>query len=315
MVARPEIDAVMLVGFGGPTSPDEVRAFLDNVLRGRPVPRERYEEVVHHYERLGGRSPYNDFTMKQAEALRAALKARGIPLPVAVGMRNWTPYVADSLRELAEKGARRVFAFILAAHRCEASWDRYQQTVREALEKLGGAAPEVEYPAPWHAHPLFIRALAARARDAYARLAPEDRSTAHLIFTAHSIPIAMAAASNYVDELTESSRLVAADVGAGAWTLAFQSRSGSPREPWLEPDIATTLKKLAGRAAVVVPIGFLCDHVEVLYDLDVETQAIAREALVRMERAPTVGDHPLFIEMISSMVQKRIERSISPPAQ
>ena len=297
-------DAVMLVGFGGPARADEIRPFLDNVLRGRPVPPSRYEEVVHHYELLGGRSPYNELTMRQAGALRAMLEKSGAAIPVAVGMRNWTPYVADSMRELTNRGARRVLAFILAAHRCEASWERYQQTVREASEQLGAAAPEIVYPPPWHGNPLFIRAAAARARDALEKLDARDRARAHLIFTAHSIPVTMAAASGYVDELTESSRLVAAELGVRAWTLAFQSRSGSPRDRWLEPEIAATLRKLEGSAVVVVPIGFLCDHVEVLYDLDIEAAQIAREAGVTMVRAATVGDHPAFIEMMASLVKQ-----------
>jgi protoporphyrin/coproporphyrin ferrochelatase len=297
-------DAVLIVGFGGPTRADEVRPFLDNVLRGRPVPRERYEEVVHHYERFGGRSPYNEITLRQAAALRAQLALDGVKLPVAVGMRNWTPYVDDALRDLAAAGAHRVLAFILAAHRSEASWERYQATVHAAQERLGAAAPAVEYPAPWHARPKFIGALVARTGEAYARLPEHERTRAHLIFTAHSIPVAMAAASPYVEQVTESARLVAAELGVASWTLAFQSRSGSPREPWLEPDIATALRKLGdGEIAVVAPIGFLCDHVEVLYDLDVDAAAVARAAGVKMERAPTVGDHPLFIEMMAELVR------------
>ncbi len=300
-------DGVLLVGFGGPTRGDEVRPFLDNVLRGRPVPRERYEEVVRHYEALGGRSPYNDLTMRQAAALRAALGRDGLDIPVEVGMRNSTPYIEASLRALADRGVRRVLGFILAAHRSEASWERYQSAIAEARSALGAGAPEVLYPEPWHAHPMFIRAVAARAREAYARLDAAERGGAQLIFTAHSIPVAMASASGYVEQLIESSRLVAAELGAETWTLAFQSRSGSPRETWLEPDIADVLRKPAGRIAVVVPIGFLCDHVEVLYDLDIAAARIGREAGVRMERAPTVGDHPEFVAMMTSIVKAACE--------
>jgi protoporphyrin/coproporphyrin ferrochelatase len=301
-------DGVLLAGFGGPTRRDEVRPFLDSVLRGRPVPRERYKEVVRHYEALGGRSPYNELTMRQAAALRAALARDGLEMPIEVGMRNWTPQIDAALRALVERGARRVLAFILAAHRSEASWERYQAAIRDAQTALGNAAPELVYPAPWHAHPMFIRAVAARAREAYTKIDAAERSRAQLIFTAHSIPVAMAAASGYVEQLIESSRLVAAELGAAAWTLAFQSRSGSPREPWLEPDIADALRKVAGRAAVVVPIGFLCDHVEVLYDLDIEAARVARAGGVRMERAPTVGDHPEFIAMMAAIVKGACEK-------
>jgi len=302
MTAKAKCDAVLMIGFGGPTRADQVRPFLDNVLRGRPIPRERYEEVVHHYDLLGGRSPYNDLTMRQAAALREELAKKGARVPVAVGMSKWEPYVADSIRALADGGARRVLGFIMAAHRSEASFERYQATVNDARAALGEAAPEVVYPQPWHDHPLFIAALTSRTREGYARLDEQERSRARLIFTAHSIPLAMAQAGPYVEQLTQSARMVAAELGIGAWQFAYQSRSGSPREAWLDPDIKDTLRSLDAKAAVVVPIGFLCDHVEVLYDLDIEAAQIAREAGIRMERAPTVGDHPLFIEMMASII-------------
>jgi len=302
MTAKAKCDAVLMIGFGGPTRADQVRPFLDNVLRGRPIPRERYEEVVHHYDLLGGRSPYNDLTMRQAAALREELAKKGARVPVAVGMSKWEPYVADSIRALADAGARRVLGFIMAAHRSEASFERYQATVNDARAALGEAAPEVVYPQPWHDHPLFIAALTSRTREGYARLDEQERSRARLIFTAHSIPLAMAQAGPYVEQLTQSARMVAAELGIGSWQFAYQSRSGSPREAWLDPDIKDTLRSLDAKAAVIVPIGFLCDHVEVLYDLDIEAAQIAREAGIRMERAPTVGDHPLFIEMMASII-------------
>jgi len=302
MAAKAKCDAVLMIGFGGPTRADEVRPFLDNVLGGRPIPRERYEEVVHHYDLLGGRSPYNDLTTQQAKALREALAKKAARVPVAVGMRNWEPYVANAMRTLADCGARRVLGFIMAAHRSEASFDRYQATVEDARKALGEAAPEVVYPQPWHDHPLFTTAVASRAREALSRLDPPERSRARLIFTAHSIPLAMAQAGPYVEQLTQSARIVAADLGIDSWQFAYQSRSGSPRDAWLEPDIKDTLRNLDAKSAVVMPIGFLCDHVEVLYDLDIEAAQVARDAGIRMERAPTVGDHPLFIEMMASIV-------------
>ena len=302
MAAKAKCDAVLMIGFGGPTRADEVRPFLDNVLRGRPIPRERYEEVAHHYDLLGGRSPYNDLTMRQAAACARSSRKRKPSVPVAVGMRNWQPYVADTLRDLADGGARRVLGFIMAAHRSEASFERYQATVNDARVALGEGAPEVVYPEPWHDHPLFTTAVASRAREAYSRLDFPDRSRARLIFTAHSIPLAMAQAGPYVEQLTQSARIVAADLGIDTWQFAYQSRSGSPRDAWLEPDIKETLRSLDAKIAVVVPIGFLCDHVEVLYDLDIEAAQVARAAGIRMERAPTVGDHPLFIEMMASIV-------------
>jgi ferrochelatase len=302
MATGKKCDAVLMIGFGGPTRAGEVRPFLDNVVRGRPIPPERYEEVVHHYDLLDGRSPFNDLTMRQAAALREQLAKQGASVPIAVGMAKWEPYVADSLRTLADGGARRVLGFIMAAHRSEASFERYQAIVNDARTALGDAAPEVVYPESWHDNPLFIAALAARTREAYARLDEQERSRARLIFTAHSIPVAMAEAGPYVKQLARSAWMVAAKLGIGGWTLAYQSRSGSPRQPWLEPDIKDTLGTLDTKVAVVVPIGFLCDHVEVLYDLDIEAAQIARAAGIRMERAPTVGDHPLFIEMMASII-------------
>ena len=173
---------------------------------------------------------------------------------------------------------------------------------------MGADAPEVEYPAPWHNHPWFIEAAADRVRAALARLPEERRATAQLIFTAHSIPAAMAARSPYLDQLNESARLVAAAVGHNGWKLAFQSRSGNPRDPWLEPDIGDALRCCRGGAAVVMPIGFLCDHVEVLYDLDVAAAKIARDAGVSMERSETVGGHPRFIDMMASIARSHLRR-------
>jgi len=306
MAAKAKCDAALMIGFGGPTRADEVRPFLDNVLRGRPIPRERYEEVVHHYDLLGGRSPYNDLTLRQASALREELQKRNASVPVAVGMRNWEPYVVDSMRALVEAGARRVLGFIMAAHRSEASFERYQATVNDARAAIGEGALEVVYPETWHDHPLFIAAVASRAREAYARFDPPEQSRARLIFTAHSIPLAMANAGPYVEQLTQSARMVAAELAIDTCQFAYQSRSGSPRDAWLEPDIKETLRNLDAKAAVVVPIGFLCDHVEVLYDLDIEAAQIARAAGIRMERAPTVGDHPLFIAMMASIVAAHV---------
>src|SRR5438445_5782952 len=202
--AEPVCEAVLIIGFGGPTSPDEVRPFLDRVLNGRPIPHERYEEVVRHYEAFGGRSPYNALTMRQAAALREVLRTEGIDIPVIVGMRNTPPYIEDALRELSACGVKRALGFILAAHRCESSWEQYQRDVAAARDRIGGTAPEVEYPAPWHKHPWFIEAAADRIRAAFARLPEGERAEAELIFTAHSIPAAMAARAPYVDQLNET---------------------------------------------------------------------------------------------------------------
>lgn len=307
MSADAPYGAVILIGFGGPQSPAEIRPFLDRLSAARPIPRERYEEVVHHYEAIGGRSPFNDITARQAGALGERLAREGVKIPVVVGMRNTPPWLEDALRELGQGGARRVLGFVLAAHRCEASWDRYLRDVADARERIGAAAPVVDYVGEWHAHPLFIEAAADRIGDALARLEPAAaRERAQLVFTAHSIPAAMAAASPYVEQLRESARLIAQRLNRREWTLAFQSRSGSPRDPWLEPDVGEVLRGLKGQAAVLAPIGFICDHVEVLYDLDVAAARVAREMNVTIARAATVGEHPRFIEMIARLVRERL---------
>jgi protoporphyrin/coproporphyrin ferrochelatase len=306
MNADAQYGAVILIGFGGPQSPAEIRPFLDRVTAGRPIPRERYEEVVHHYETIGGRSPFNEITARQAAALGERLSREGLKIPVVLGMRNTEPWLEDALRELGQAGVRCALGFVLAAHRCEASWERYLRNVDEARERVGPAAPAVDYIGEWHAHPLFIEAAADRVGEALARLEAGQRDRARLIFTAHSIPTAMAASSPYVEQLRESARLIAERLGRTQWTLAFQSRSGSPRDPWLEPDVCDVLRGLSGQVVVVAPVGFISDHVEVLYDLDVDAARVAREADVTMIRAATVGEHPRFIEMIAALVRERL---------
>jgi ferrochelatase len=299
----------MLIGFGGPTTSAEVRPFLDRVLAGRPVPRERYEEVVRHYEALGGRSPYNEITMRQAAALEEVLRRKGMAAPVVAGFRYMPPSFDDALRDLKRRGIHRAFGFVLAPHRCAASWDRYLDEIDSARERLASDAPEVEYPDQWHDDPAFIAAAADRARDALEHLDERDRERAQLIFTAHSVPLSIGGRAGYVDQLNDSARQIAQCLGRTSWTLAFQSRSGSPREPWLEPDVKDALREVAGSPALIVPVGFLCDHVEVLYDLDIEAAKVAREAGITMVRAATVGEHPKYIEMIATIAGQYLSPS------
>jgi ferrochelatase len=302
------IDAVLLIAFGGPTRPEDIRPFLANVLRGRRVPEARIEEVAHHYEVIGGRSPLNELTFRQASALARLLDARAPRLPVYVGMRNWAPYLADTLREMADAGVRRALGILLAPHATEASRERYTASVEEGRAALGARAPEVRYLRSWHVHPLFVEAVAARVEEALARVPEGRRAGTRLVFTAHSVPLEMAAGSPYVDEVTASARAVAARVGVAApWQVVYQSRSGDPRAPWLEPDVNDALRALAGAGAtdvVLVPVGFVCDHVEVLYDLDVEAAATGRAAGLHLVRAGTVNDHPLFIRMLAELTRE-----------
>jgi ferrochelatase len=299
-------DAVLLIAFGGPTRPEEIRPFLANVLRGRPLPPARVEEVVHHYEIIGGRSPLNELTFRQARALAALLARDGPPLPVHVGMRNWAPYVADVLREMAGAGVRRALGLILAPHRTEASWERYTAAVDAARRALGAGAPAVTYAPGWHTHPLFIEAVAARVAAALDTVPAPRRADVHVVFTAHSVPVAMANGSPYAAQVAASVEGVVARLGLRRWSIAYQSRSGNPRDPWLEPDIGVALRARAAEGVtdvVVEPIGFVCDHVEVLYDLDVEARAVAEAAGMRFVRAGTVNDHPRFIAMLADVVR------------
>jgi len=302
-------DAVLLIGFGGPTRPDEIRPFLQNVVRGRRVPPERLEEVAHHYEAIGGRSPFNELTFRQAEALRRALAERGRPLPVYVGMRNWSPYLADALAEMRRDGVRQAAGVVLAPHRTAASWEQYQQNVAEAREQVGEGAADVKYLDPWHTHPEFLEVMAARVEEATGYTRGAWPATVPLRFTAHSVPAEMGNASGYPQQLAESAAGIAALLGAEHWSLAYQSRSGDPRQPWLEPDVNDVIRADAAagvRELVLVPAGFICDHVEVLYDLDVEAATRAREHGLTVHRAEAVNVHSAFIEALADIVRKDV---------
>jgi len=310
----PSYDAVLLIAFGGPSSPEEIRPFIARVLRGHPVRPERVEEVARHYEAIGGRSPLSELTFQQARALEKRLKESGLPLPVYVGLRHSSPFLRETLDRMTADGARRALGFILSPHQSEASWERYKKNVAEAQEELGGCAPYIDYCPGWHAHPLLIQAWTERIQSALARVAVQRRQTVPLIFTAHSIPTAMAARSPYPAQIQETSRLVAERVGHQHWSVAYQSRSGSPNEPWLEPDISDALRKLAAEGTVevvVAPIGFVCDHVEVLYDLDIEAKKIAEGLGMRFLRVSSLNDHRTFIRMMADIIETKLS-AVSP---
>ena len=300
------VDSVLLVAFGGPTARHEIRPFLEIVTRGRGIPAGRLEEVAHHYEQMpGGRSPLTELTFAQARGLEQALAQAGPALPVFVGMRNWHPFLHETLGEMAGKGARRALGIILSPLRTEASWERYMQDVAEARARVA-RAPEVGFAPAWFEYPRFVAAVADRTRTALGEIPQDTRASTPLVFTAHSVPVAMAEASPYVSDLTAAARAVARRLGHARWSVAYQSRSGSPRESWLEPDVTSVLRRLAAdgeRHAVVVPIGFVCDHVEVLYDLDVEARRVAAAAGLTLHRAAAVNDHPEFIAMLAELVR------------
>jgi ferrochelatase len=301
-------DAVVLLGFGGPATPDDVRPFLGRVLAGRPVPPQRLDEVAQHYADIGGASPFNALTERQAKGLEGALRARGHDLPVVPAYRFSAPYVDDVVRELSEKNSSRVLAVVLAAHRSSASTQRYVDAFEDAAHKHGGGM-RAEYADPFFDHPLFVRSQVQLAQAALRRLGREAFDETEVIFTAHSIPQSIAKASTYVEDLALSAQAIARELGAPSWCIAYQSRSGNAAEPWLEPDVRDVLRGLPARnvsEAVIVPVGFLCDHVEILYDLDVDAAKVAREAGVRIARAAAPNDDATFIDMLVELVERKL---------
>jgi len=306
-------DAVLIISFGGPQGPDDIRPFLANVLRGRRVAPERVEEVAHHYELFGGVSPITRITQQQADGLKTRLAAADRPLPVYVGMRNWHPFLADTFREMRAAGVRRAIGFIAAAQHSYSSCEQYRENVAAARSELrtSGADIDVTYVSSWFDHPLFIAANAAHVREALQRLPNDERGAARLVCTAHSIPVPMAERSRYRQQLEDTARLVAREAGMPDWAVVFQSRSGRPQDPWLEPDVCDYLREERQkglRAAVVAPIGFVCDHIEVLYDLDTEAAQVCRDIGLPMARAEAVNDDPLFLDMMADVVLKTMRR-------
>ena len=302
------------MAFGGPQGPADVRPFLERVLRGRRVTPERVEEVAHHYDLFGGVSPITGITTKQAQGLAERLAAAGMPLPVHVGMRNWHPLLPDTLRKMHSAGIRRAVGFIAAAHHSYSSCQQYRENVidaRVALRSGTGGDIDITYVDSWFDHPLFIEANARNVRDAHGRLPDAVRSGARLVFTAHSIPEAMADRSRYREQLRESSRRVAMEAGIDDWALVYQSRSGRPEDPWLEPDVCAYLR--AGRsqglqAVILCPIGFVCDHIEVLYDLDTEAAGVCRDIGLPMARTATVNADQMFLDMMADVVLRTVRR-------
>ena len=300
---------ILLIAFGGPTAPEEIRPFLARITRGLSIPPERIEEVAHHYEAVGGKSPLNEITFRQAAALEKYLAQQG-RLPVYVGMRNSSPFFTETLTQMADDGVKNALGFILSSHRTEASWQRYQRNIEEAYAELGGKAPTVDYCDPWHDHPFFIQCWVELIDDAYAKLPPDRKNSAPLIFSAHSLPKAMADRSPYVDDLHTSARMVANKLGRSDWSLAYQSRSGKPTDPWLEPEIGDAIRKITAKRrsdVVLAPIGFVSDHVEVLYDLDIEAKKLADDLKINLVRASCPNDHPTFIRMIAEVIEQSLK--------
>lgn len=294
-------DHILLIGFGGPTKPEEIWPFLQNVTRGIPIPEERLRAVEHHYHEVGGRSPYNDYTFRLFDKLCARLKEKSVLLPVFLGMRNWDPLLKDVVTEIQQKGLKRGLGVILAPHRCDASYEKYIRNVEEAKGAANARDIQYEYLNAWHEHPGFIEAQAEEVRKVL------KDPKAPVIFSAHSIPLEIAQKSKYVEEVIASSQLVAQKLGLEDWQVAWQSRSGNPRQPWLEPDVVSVIRELKAKgkdSVLLVPVGFLCDNVEVLFDLDIEAKQEAEKNGMRYTRASTVMDHSKFVEMFEEQIRK-----------
>ncbi len=293
-------DALLIVSFGGPEKREDVIPFLENVLRGRNVPRERMLAVAEHYYHFGGRSPIND----QCRELIAALKAAGLVLPIYWGNRNWHPMLADTVRQMRDDGVRSAIAIATSAFGSYSGCRQYREDIEAARAVVEGA-PVIDKIPPFWGHPGFIDSMIDRVREALSRL-----PGAEIVYTAHSIPVSMAQSSPYEAQLREASGLVNRALGLGEPILAFQSRSGPPSQPWLGPDIGDYIRTTESKRMVIAPIGFLSDHMEVMYDLDVEAAALASERGIEFVRAGTVGTHPLFIAGLIDVIQNAVAKGI-----
>lgn len=309
-------DAFLLVSFGGPERPDDVIPFLRNVTAGRNIPPERLDEVAQHYYLLGGASPINQQCRDLIAAVGKDFTAKGVQLPVYWGNRNWDPYLADTLATMAADGVTRALAFVTSGYSSFSSCRQYLGDIEAARRQVGDHAPHVDKIRQYFNHPGYVGSFAAAATEAM-RLLPADLTEDFdLIFTAHSIPLTMAESSGtaggaYQAQLAETARLIAAEIGhQRSWLLAYSSRSGPPSQPWLQPDINDLLAGRADagtKAVVAVPVGFVSDHMEVKFDLDVEAAQTAKDLGLAFVRANTPGTDPRFVSMITDLVCERLD--------
>jgi ferrochelatase len=307
-------DAILVVSFGGPESPDDVIPFLETVLRGRNVPRERLLTVAEHYYHFGGKSPINQQTRELIAALEAELDQHGPKLPVYWGNRNWHPLLPETLLQMKKDGVRRALAFVTSAYSSYSGCRQYRENIAQAQREVGVGAPEVDKLRVFFNHPEFVDAKVDRVGAALAELRsglpPDAEQNVQVVYLAHSIPASMAATSDYVRQLEEVRRLVSQKLGVRNDALVYQSRSGTPGQPWLEPDILDYLRTVKTQnlasAVVLAPISFISDHMEVLYDLDVEARQLCDSLPLPMARAKTVGVHPKFIAMIRELILERV---------
>jgi len=304
-----DYDAILIVSFGGPESREDVIPFLENVLRGRNVPRERMLAVAEHYYHFGGKSPINQQTLELVAALKSELKQHGPNLPVYWGNRNWHPMLADTLRQMKQDGIRRALAFVTSAYSSYSGCRQYREDIMRAQSEIGDDAPEIDKIRAFFNHPGFIDATQDRLRDALSELTANAKQNVQVVYVAHSVPLSMATTSDYVQQLQEVRRLVSGRLGTSNDALVYQSRSGAPGQPWLEPDILDYIREVKqndlATAVVVAPISFISDHMEVLYDLDIEARQLCASLSLPMARAKTVGVHFKFIAMIRELILER----------
>ena len=301
-------DALLVVSFGGPNGPDDVLPFLENVLRGRDVPHERMLEVAEHYHQFGGKSPINDQNRTLIAAVEKRLDALGYDLPVYWGNRNWHPLLADTIRTMVENGVHRALAWFTSAYSSYSGCRQYRENLSDACAAVGESAPQIDRLRLCFNHPKFVAAQITCVQQALERLPPGKHDGRHVLFTAHSIPRGMADSCAYESQLREVARLISAGLDLEKFDLVFQSRSGPPHVPWLEPDVCDAIRQLAEKGVeqvVVAPIGFLSDHLEVLYDLDTEAAGVAGELGLEFQRAASVGTDSRIAEMIVDLVVER----------
>lgn len=311
-------DALLLVSFGGPEGPDEVMPFLENVLRGKNVPRERMEEVAEHYKHFGGVSPINQQNRALLSAIEADFAADGLDMPVYWGNRNWHPLLTDTLQQMKDRGVKRAIAFFTSGFSCYSGCRQYREDIQHAQAAVGEGAPTVDKIRVFYNHPGFIEPMIEHTRSALEAIDAERRADATLFFTAHSIPDSMATNCKYELQLKEACRLVAEGSNHSKWELVYQSRSGPPQQPWLEPDICDIISQRHSESklsdVVVTPIGFVSDHMEVLFDLDTEAKELCDELGINMIRVDTVGTHPRFVAMVRELVLERMNPGVDRPA-
>ena len=302
-------DSFLLVSFGGPEGPDDVMPFLENVLRGKNVPRERMLEVAEHYKHFGGVSPINEHNRQLLAAIQAEFAANDVELPVYWGNRNWAPMLPDTIAKMRDDGCKRSLAFFTSMFSCYSGCRQYRENIVAAQESVGEGAPIIEKVRMGFNHPGFIDTMVDNVNESISSLGCSGDQTT-VMFTAHSIPMSMADNCDYVKQLTEASRLVAEATQAGSWRLVFQSRSGPPQIPWLDPDVCDAIAEMDDETKlsnlVIVPIGFVSDHMEVMFDLDEEAAELCQQRGIKMARTSTAGTSPKFVQMIRLLVQERL---------